>query len=154
MRRLGMVAGLVCGMTVLSAAAFAADSGTQAVDAAWMKAMKANNLEALVALYAPDAVMWFPDAPEARGTNAIRDIYKGYLDAFTITDATLPNASYQTSGDLSTGWGNFVLTMQPKKGGEPVVLKGRFTGVTKQIGGKWLYVADHASPTPAPPPPK
>ena len=154
MRKLWTMAALVCGVTLLSAAAFAADAGLPTVDAAWMKAMKANSLDAVLACYAPDAVMWFPEAPEARGTNAIREIYKAYFDTYTVTDATLSNTSYLTYGDVSTGWGNFVLTLKPKKGGETVVLKGRFTGVAKQNGGKWAYVSDHASATPAPPPAK
>jgi ketosteroid isomerase-like protein len=134
-------------------AALAADGGAKDVDAAWLKAMRANDLDGVVACYAPDAVMWFPDAPEARGTKAIRDIYMGYFSTYTVSDVTLPNSVYQTSGDLSTGWGNFTMTLQPKKGGDPVVMKGRFIDVAKRSGGKWLYVADHASATPVPPPP-
>ena len=38
------------------------------------------------------------------------------------------------------------------EGGDPVVMKGRFTAVGKQIDGKWQYVADQASAEPAPPP--
>ena len=30
-------------------------------------------------------------------------------------------------------------------------MKGRFTAMAKRIGGKWLYVADHASADPPPP---
>jgi uncharacterized protein (TIGR02246 family) len=122
-------------------------------DAAWMKAMKANDLSAVVALYAPDAVMWFPEAPEARGTDAIRKTYAGYFDAYTVADVALTNVVHQTSGDLDANWGNYMFDLRPKKGGDPVVLKGRFTAVMKKIGGKWLLVADHASATPAPPKP-
>jgi uncharacterized protein (TIGR02246 family) len=154
-----MKARAVCGALVVAAAigfvsaAAAEESGTKAVDAAWMKAMKANDIDAVLACYAPDAVMWFPEAPEARGSAAIRNIYAGYFAAYTVSDVTLPNTAYQTSGDLSAGWGDYVMTLMPKKGGDSVVLKGRFTGVSKKIGGKWVYVSDHASPTPPPPPP-
>ena len=154
MRRRGTGVSLACAMTLCAVAARGAGHGVQEVDAAWMKAMKANDIDAVVACYAPDAVMWFPEAPEARGTKAIREIYAGYFDAYTLTDVTLPSASYESSGDLSAGWGNYVMTLQPKKGGDPVVLKGRFTGVAKRSGGKWWYVSDHASPDPAPAPPK
>jgi len=83
------------------------------------------------------------------------DPYKALLDANTMTDASLTNTSYQTSGDVSAGYGNYVLTLQPKKGGAPVVLKGRFIDVAKKVGGKWVYVADLASNEPPPPaPPK
>jgi ketosteroid isomerase-like protein len=137
----------------LASVAAAEDAGAKSVDAAWVKGMKSNDLDAIVACYAKDAVMWFPGAPEARGTAAIRAIYAGYLAEFNVSDAVLSNTTYQTSGDLSAAWGDFVLTLAPKKGGAPEVLKGRFTSVSKKVGGKWAYVADQASATPPPPPP-
>ncbi|HWZ86955.1 MAG TPA: DUF4440 domain-containing protein [Thermoanaerobaculia bacterium] len=135
----------------LVSSARAQDAGAKVLDTAWVKAMKANDLEAVVACYAPDAVAWLPDAPEARGIAAIRGIYAGYFAAYTVSDAVLVSPAYEASGDLSAGWGSYVLTLNPKKGGDPVVLKGRFTAVAKKVGGKWLYVADHTSATPPPP---
>ena len=140
------------GALALASAVFAQDTPKDA-DAAWMKAMKANDLSAVVALYAPDAVMWFPEAPEARGSEAIRKTYAGYFDAYTVADVALTNVTHQTSGDLDANWGNYTFDLRPKKGGDPVVLKGRFVAVMKKIGGRWLLVADHASATPAPPKP-
>ena len=134
----------------LASSAVAQDAGAKTVDAAWVKAMKANDLDGIVACYASDAVMWFPGAPEARGTAAIRAIYATYFADFSVSDAVL-TPSYATSGDVSGAWGDFVLTLAPKKGGAPQVLKGRFTSVSKKIGGKWMYVADQASATPPPP---
>ncbi len=137
----------------LGAAAALGEDGAKAVDAAWLKAVKANDVEALVACYWPDAVMWLPDAPEARGEKAIRAAYAGLLGANTVVDASLTNAMYQTSGDLSTAWGNFMLNLKPRAGGDSVVMKGRFVSVSKKAGGKWRYVADLASVEPAPPAP-
>jgi hypothetical protein len=45
-----------------------------------------------------------------------------------------------------------MMKLQPKKGGDAVVLKGRYTAAAKRIGGQWVYVADHASAEPAPAP--
>jgi uncharacterized protein (TIGR02246 family) len=150
MRRLLCLA-LIWTLVLAAAPAAAEDAGSKSVDAAWAKGMKANDVEAVVACYAPDAVMWLPDATEARGTTAIRDSYVRFLGTYTVTDVAFPQAVYQTSGDLSAGWGTFTLTLQPKKDGDPVVMKGRFTEVAKRIGGRWLYVADHASSDPPPP---
>lgn len=152
MRTRFAAAALAFGLLFSAAAALKAEEGAKSVDAAWLKAIKANDVDALVACYAPDAVMWLPDAPEARGAKAIRDAYAGLLAANTVADATIANAVYQTSGDLSTAWGNFTLTLKPKKGGDAVTMKGRFTAVTKKTGGKWAYVADLASADPAPAP--
>ena len=76
----------------------AAEEGAKDVDAAWLKAVKANDVDAVVACYWPDAVMWLPDAPEARGEKAIRAAYAGLLGANTVVDASLTDAVYQTSG--------------------------------------------------------
>jgi uncharacterized protein (TIGR02246 family) len=135
------------------ATATAAPNGAQAVDEAWRKAITANDLNAIIAVYAEDAVMWLPDAPEAKGREAIRKSYAGLLDANTVTAASLANTHYQTSGNLSVGWGNFTLTLSPKAGGNPVTLSGRFSVIARKEGGMWVYVVDHASAHPAPPTP-
>ena len=127
-----------------------AEEGAAGVDVRWIAAMKANDVAAVVACYGPDAVVWLPGAPEARGIEAIRGTYAGLLGENTVVDVGTSNEQYATSGDLSCGWGNFTLTLKPKKGGDVQVLNGRYVVVAKKIGGKWLYVADHASLEPPP----
>jgi len=136
------------------ATATAAPAGAQAVDEAWSKAITANDLNAIIALYAEDAVMWLPDAPEAKGREAIRKSYAGLLAANTVTGATFADTHYQTSGNLSVGWGNFTLTLSPKAGGNPVTLSGRFSVIAREESGTWVYVVDHASAHPSPPTPR
>ena len=109
--------------SVSLATAWAAPSGAQAVDEAWRKAITANDLDGIMAVYA----------------------------ANTITGATFANTHYQTSGDLSVGWGDFTLSLSPKAGGNPVTMSGRFSVIARNEGGTWLYVVDHASAQPAPP---
>jgi len=133
-----------------SALAKAAPTGAQAVDEAWSKAISANDLNAVMALYAKDAVMWLPDAPQAKGQEAIRTAYAGLLAANTVTAATFANTHYQTSGNLSVGWGDFNLTLAPKAGGSPVSMSGRFSVIARKEGRRWVYVVDHASAHPAP----
>jgi uncharacterized protein (TIGR02246 family) len=128
-----------------------AQDGAKSVDDAWVKAVQAGDVEALVALYAPGAVLYPPDAMEARGTAAIRAMYTGMLSNSTISNPSI-DAVYQTVGDLSTGFGTATLTMTPKAGGAPQTMTVRVTVVVKKIDGKWLYLADHAS-VPAGPPP-
>jgi ketosteroid isomerase-like protein len=134
----------------VSLPALAADAGAKSVDAAWEKAMLAGNLDALLACYAPDAVMWLPNAPEARGTKAIREAYAGFFSTYSVTGVSIRNATYETRDSLSTGWGEFELRLMPKAGGQPTVMTGRFTALAKPLGDRWVYVVDHAS-TGAPP---
>lgn len=128
--------------------AFAAEAGAKAVDAAWEKAFRASDLDAVVACYAPDAVLWLPNAPEARGVKAIREAYAGFFSTYSITGVSIRNAAYETRDSLSTGWGEFELRLTPKAGGEPAVMAGRFTAVAKPLGDRWVYVVDHASSGP------
>src|ERR1700738_2180865 len=68
---------LALGIVLAAASATAADPGISDLDKAWTKAMLANDVAAVGALYAPDAVMYPPDAMEAKGREAIQ---KGYAD--------------------------------------------------------------------------
>lgn len=127
---------------------FAADAGIKSLDAAWAKAMKANDLEGVMVLYAPDAVAWSPGAPEAHGAKEIRASYAAFFSANTVQEVADPVAHFKTSGTLSVSWGNFTMTIRPKAGGAPVTTKGRFTGIAEKRKGRWYYIADHASPDP------
>lgn len=144
---------LFSGLLILaiSIPAHAQTHGAKTVDDAWVAAAKAGDVNALVALYAPDAVLYMPDAMEARGTAAIRKAYEDMFGAMKVTEATI-SSEYQSAGDLSVGYGTATLTMVPKAGGAPQTMTVRVTAAARQINGKWLYVADHASVPAAPPP--
>jgi len=146
-RHASLLAGLLlCGAGVM--AADSAETGAAAVDARWAAAVKSNDLEAVVSCYAPDAVMWLPDAAEQRGEKAIREFYKGLLTSNVVKDVVFTNTHYDSSRDLGTGWGDVSLTFQPKSGGPPMVMKGRFTVIAKRHEGQWVYAVDHASSIP------
>ena len=142
---------LVCALVLVARGASAQEAGCKVLDASWRKAIVAGDLDAIVANYAEDAVLWLPNMPEARGTKAVRETYAGLLKDHSVSDVAFSNTMCETWQNLSVGWGNFAMTMQPRAGGTPVVMKGRFTDVGKQIKGKWQYVSDLASADPAPP---
>ncbi len=143
-------------MSVLFASTCAAASavlaeGLEDVDAAWVRAVKAGSLEHVVDLYAPDATLYAPDLMEAKGTEAIRKLYAEMLGSMTIKDFVFLEQNYTTKGNLSVGWGRFLLTGEPRAEGAPVKVEGRFTSVAERKGGKWRYIVVHASlPLPAP----
>jgi uncharacterized protein (TIGR02246 family) len=128
----------------------AADPATKEVDAAWLKGMKANDVDAVMKCYAPDAIAALPGAPLARGAKAIRSTYEGLLSANTVTDASISEVGHRQTRNFATGWGTFSLTLTPKAGGSPTTMTGRYTVVVERRGGKWAYVVDHASAEPAP----
>ena len=112
--------------------------------------MNGNDIEAVMKLYAADAVTWFPGGPESRGTQAIRAGYEGLMSGNTVKDASISNAVYRTVGKSSVAWGNFSFTLVPKAGGNPTTLKGRYTEVAEKRNGRWVLIVDHASADPPP----
>ena len=109
----------------------AQEQGCKVLDDASTTAANAGDVDALVALYAPDAVLYTPEAMEARGTAAIRTAYTEMFTTNTVSNASI-NSTYQTSGDLATGWGTATLTLTPKVGGSPQIITVRVTAVGRR----------------------
>ena len=150
--------GLVGMLLFAAASAIAAEEGPAGVDQAWKAGMLAGDANAIASLYAPDAVMYPPDAMELKGREAIRKSYQDFLAGMKVVSVDLTDTHYETHGDTGIARGHFMLKLAPKSGGEPVTMEGRFSSVAKKMGGKWQYVVDHASvplpPAPSTPPAK
>lgn len=145
---LRVVGPVALGLAAMASAA--GPNGAASLDADWIKAMKANDLNAVLACYAADAVVWGPDESEASGAKAIHDSYADFLSKYSVKDAATSDTHYSTVGDKSVGWGHFSLTVVPKSGGDPATMKGRFSEIAEKKGGRWVYTVDHASLEPAP----
>jgi ketosteroid isomerase-like protein len=134
-----------------AAPVFAAGSDADAVGDAWMKAVSAGDIEAVMKLYADDAVAWFPEEPEHQGAAAIRASYKNIFDNFKVNSAVLSNRHAAGDAKHQTHWGNYSLNVTQKSDGKNMTWSGRYTDVTELRKGNWVYVADHASGEPEPP---
>jgi uncharacterized protein (TIGR02246 family) len=131
----------------------AADSTTDfpdSVGAAWVKAVKAGDLEGVVKLYAPDAVAWFPGEAQHEGSAAIRASYTTLFETFTVVDAVLSNSHHVGDAQHRANWGNFSMTLKQKSDGKSTTMTGRYTDVQAKRNGLWVYVVDHTSAEPAP----
>ncbi|MCH8056950.1 MAG: DUF4440 domain-containing protein [Proteobacteria bacterium] len=133
----------------ISPAADAFDS-PQALQAGFMAALRANDIEGLVMCYTADATNFAIDSMSGTGPESVRASWGGFFQAFTVTAAELSDEHLEVSGDLAAAWGLFTITAVPAGGGDAVVIKGRYMDVAKNFDGNWLYIADHASvPVPA-----
>jgi ketosteroid isomerase-like protein len=147
MMRAALVA--VAVFSVFDGLVLAADTGAKLLDDMTVKAFLAGDVDAIVAVYAPDATVYPPGPPSvAKGSVAIRKVMADFLGQFTVREFRTFDTTYETAGDLSVGWGQWVLVAAPKAGGDPVRMEARFTSIAKKLGGKWLYVSDHASLSP------
>ena len=136
-------------LSALSVSTVAAAAEAMAGDC-WHAAFVASDADAVAHCYAPDAIMWFPGGPMAKGGEAIRDGYAGFFANSTIKSATLTQLGSTVHGDDAVTWGTYVIVMVAKDSGKETTEVGRYTDVQKKIGGHWKYVVDHASDDPAP----
>lgn len=148
MRRTGLMLVLGCSIAMPAGADDIKD-----LDQAFVKAMKDNDIAAVTALYDEKAVLYPPDAMEAKGAKAIGQGFASLLSQFRITDFRFDDHAVESEDDLSLSWGRFTMVMVPRAGGAEQKVEGRFTGIAKKKDGKWKYIADHASFVFTPPPP-
>jgi len=143
---------MLLAIVVLCSTAQAFDS-SQALQEGFLDAMRANDADAMAACYTADATNFGLATMVGTGPDAVRADWSEFFKNYTVMSVELRDKHVEISGDLATAWGLFTLTASPVGGGEPVVMEGRYTDVSKNFDGKWLYVADHAS-MPLPPPPE
>ena len=128
------------------------EAALKAATASWMEAYNAGNVEAIVALYADDAVLMPPHAPVATGHAQIRAFLTADTAGAKAAGVRLVpgTASAGVSGD--TGWESGSYTVADASGA--TVDSGSYMSVSRKSNGKWLYVRDTYNsdrPLPAPP---
>jgi len=125
----------------------------QALQDAFVAAMRANDLEGLAACYTADATTFMPDTMMGVGPEAVRSSWGAVFKDFRITSVSLSESHMEVSGDLAVAWGLYSMTAEPLAGGETMLMQGRYMDAARNVDGQWLYIADHAS-MPLPPPPE
>lgn len=116
------------------------DEKPEQVHRKFEEAFNRHDLEALCALYEPDAVLVAAGGP-ARGLAAIREAYGGYL-AMRPAIEVQTLASYQ-AGELAQLHGKWQLRGTGADGAE-IVMHGHNTEtVRRQRDGRWLFVIDN-----------
>lgn len=145
--RLGAVT-LSCCLAATTSVAMAAEPAP--AGDCWLAGFKAGNAEAVSACYAEDAVLWLSGVPMAKGRDAIREAYAGFLSGVTIKDASLSLIDERVVGDTRVGWGTYSITLVDKASKAESVVTGRYTDIQEKVDGRWLYIVDHASDDPAP----
>jgi uncharacterized protein (TIGR02246 family) len=110
-----------------------------------------NDADAVAACYAPDATLWIPGAPKAKGQEQSRAMLAGWFAANTVKTFTYNQLGTRTLGDDRVTWGEFTLVVAAKDTGVETASRGRYTDVSRKIDGKWVYLVDHASDDPPAP---
>ena len=111
-------------------------------DSAFQRALMSKHVDSLMVYYDPDVVSMGANAKPIKGTTDLRASYdKAVL-------ANNRNLSFQSGGvnfsnDHSMAWdhGTYSHTSDGP-GGKPVTRSGSFLNVWRNVGGRWLIVAE------------
>lgn len=95
-----------------------------------------QDLDGLMALYAPDASMVLPDGSTVTGTEAIREQWGGFLEM--KGRMTLRSRYAIEAGDLAILSNEWTYTA-----GDQTMSAVTAEVARRQPGGGWLYVIDH-----------
>jgi uncharacterized protein (TIGR02246 family) len=108
-----------------------------------------KDAEGAVALYAPDATMLSPDAPAAKGIDAIRAVWVGFVKTPGAAINIVPEKiDIAAAGDIATDVGRAILEMDSPQGHLKVPLE--YVVVWRKINGQWKIMYDVSnSETPA-----
>ena len=154
-------AGLVFLTTIAPLAAGADDPAMATIRAGtetWVKLFNSGNAAAMVALYAEDAVVMPPGAPQARGHAAIKPLLQKEVAGAKASGVTFALGSENevgVSGDLA--WHSGTYLVKNKAGA--TVDTGKYVETWRKAGGKWRIIRDiwnsdgpaaAAAPAPAP----
>jgi uncharacterized protein (TIGR02246 family) len=124
----------------LPAAGGSGGGGVQQLNEAFLKALQAGDIDGLMKLYASDAVLFPPGEKAAKGQEEIRYKWNSVLEANRVTEGNLKDARYINSANVSAGWGDVSMRLEPKNGKEPKTIQGRFSTIAEKRNGKWIYV--------------
>jgi len=132
----------------------AAKEQVAAATRAWIDAMGSHDQERVLALYAPDAVLWGTTSPTIRDNpKSIRQYFDFLPTAPAYYKGVLGEQHIRVYGDMAINSGTYTFVGPALDAvGKPVSRPGRFTFVYENRDGRWLIVDHHSSAVPAPKP--
>jgi len=120
-----------------------ADSAKPAIaaqNARWMRYANANQVDSILTLYAPNAVLLPPDMPAATS----RDSMKARLAAVVVPGGiiTLTTASVAADGPLAIERGNWTYAVPAQGKTAAMKLAGKYLVHWHNVNGQWLLAED------------
>jgi ketosteroid isomerase-like protein len=105
---------------------------------AWVAAYSKGDVDAILALYAEDAVVMPPGVPAATNRDALRDFLTTDIATSAGTTLELGASSSGVSGNI--GWHAGAFTVKDTSGN--AVGAGKYLEVWRKQDGKWLILRD------------
>ena len=117
----------------------------QALVEAWGAAVESGDVAGVVAVYTDDVVQMPPDAPANRGKQAIKEVYRGFFEQFSV------GVTWPVEGTeeiiVVDGWAfylsEYIERFTPKAGGETTEERGKIIEICQQQpDGSWKFARE------------
>jgi uncharacterized protein (TIGR02246 family) len=116
----------------------------------WGETLGQNDPDKVVALYAPDAVLWGTLSPTVRADRAaLRDYFVGAFKVLPSLKVTFGEQLIRVYGTTAVNTGYY--TFSYVKDGESKTLPARYSFTLIKDGDNWMIVDHHSSAMPSPP---
>jgi uncharacterized protein (TIGR02246 family) len=149
---------ILCGglVALLSACTTTGGEGREAKEQvaaatrAWADAMTRHDIEGVLALYDPEAVLWGTRSPTLRDKPAtVRQYFDILRTVPPSYKAVLGEQRIRIYGDTAINTGTY--TFSEARDGKEIARPARFSFVYRNRDGRWLIVDHHSSAVPATP---
>jgi ketosteroid isomerase-like protein len=128
---------IVCNFPPTVNGAGADEKAVRDADEAWSKAALSGDVAKTVSYYADNAIVLPPNEAAVTGKDAIRNLWKGFLDSLQSISWNTTRVEVSKSGDLAATTGTYELTM--KDGTKD---HGKYCEVWKKNGATWKVTTD------------
>jgi uncharacterized protein (TIGR02246 family) len=116
----------------------------------WGETLGQDDPDKVVALYAPDAVLWGTLSPTVRADRAaLRDYFVGAFKVLPSLKVTFGEQLIRVYGTTAVNTGYY--TFSYVKDGEAKTLPARYSFTLIKDGDNWMIVDHHSSAMPSPP---
>lgn len=145
-------------LTAVLFAAFSATAQSQQSDAAairalsnqWQRDIATQNIDRIVALFAPDAVVLMPNGPARKGSTAIRELFAGMAKTPGLVLTWTPTKIDVASRTRATEYGTYADSWDTPEG--KMRDSGSYVVFWHKINGRWRVALDAiVTSTPTPP---
>ncbi len=137
---------IVAAIATISQTAAGQTAAQRAIRAAgdqWQKDIAARNVDGIVALHTPDAVLMFSNAPLAKGSEAVRALYNEMVKTPGLLLHWVPTRIEVTSPTTATEYGTY--TESYDSPGGKLRDNGNYVVLWRKIDGKWRVALDAPS---------
>jgi ketosteroid isomerase-like protein len=121
------------------------------LDAKFVEGMNLKDVDKVMRCFwnSPDLILVLADGTVIRGWANVKRAVEQLFTAHESVSLTIDDVSYVRSGDGIVAVGTATFRMRPKDG-PAYQFTERWTDLRRNLGGRWVYVLDHAHALPPP----